>query len=165
MKKLKYLSGYSTELIEQVERLIDSGKLVTYIEETYPLKHEISTDKALYNYTMDIKSSSLKKSQPISRVLFDPKLQVVNHALGTHTFVSRVQGSKLKAKNEIRISAIFKDCPAPFLRMIVVHELAHLKEKDHNKAFYRLCVYMEPQYARLELDMRLFLTLKDLKND
>jgi len=26
--------------------------------------------------------------------------------------------------------------------MIVVHELAHLKEKQHNKAFYRLCLNM-----------------------
>jgi predicted metal-dependent hydrolase len=42
--------------------------------------------------------------------------------------------------------------------MIVVHELAHLKEKEHNKAFYQLCTYMEPAYHQLEFDTRLFLT-------
>jgi predicted metal-dependent hydrolase len=42
--------------------------------------------------------------------------------------------------------------------MIVVHELAHLKEKEHNKAFYKLCEYMEPAYHQLEFDARLFLT-------
>lgn len=42
--------------------------------------------------------------------------------------------------------------------MIVVHELAHLKEMDHNKAFYQLCEYMAPDYHRLELDLRLYLT-------
>lgn len=46
--------------------------------------------------------------------------------------------------------------------MIVVHELAHLKEKDHNKAFYNLCCHMEPQYHQLEFDTRLYLTHLDL---
>ena len=41
--------------------------------------------------------------------------------------------------------------------MIVVHELAHLKEKEHNKAFYRLCNNMLANYHELELHMRLFL--------
>ncbi|MFT6343825.1 MAG: putative metal-dependent hydrolase, partial [Paraglaciecola sp.] len=42
------------------------------------------------------------------------------------------QGSKLKSKNEIRIGSMFKRAPLSLLNMIVVHELAHLKEKDHN---------------------------------
>ena len=51
--------------------------------------------------------------------------------------VITVQGNRLKAKAEIQIAALFRDAPAPFLRMIVVHELAHLREKAHNKAFYQ----------------------------
>jgi len=82
--------------------------------------------------------------------------------LGIHSFVSRVQGRKLKSKNEIQIDSVFKKAPAAFLRMIVVHELAHLKEKQHNKAFYKLCLYMEPEYHQLEFDMRLYLTHIDL---
>jgi predicted metal-dependent hydrolase len=73
-----------------------------------------------------------------------------------------VQGSRLKAKNEIRIASLFKHAPVEFLRMIAVHELAHLKEKEHNKAFYKLCEYMEPAYHQLEFDTRLFLTCLDL---
>jgi predicted metal-dependent hydrolase len=45
--------------------------------------------------------------------------------------------------------------------MIVVHELAHLKEKGHDKAFYQLCTYMEPDYHQLEFDLRLYLTHLD----
>jgi hypothetical protein len=73
-----------------------------------------------------------------------------------------VQGGKLKAKNEIRVGVVFKTAPLEFLRMIIVHELAHLKEKDHNKAFYNLCEHMEPAYHQLELDLRLYLTHLDL---
>ncbi len=49
--------------------------------------------------------------------------------------------------------------------MIVVHELAHLKEKEHNKAFYQLCCHMEPQYHQLEFDTRLWLTQLSLGQD
>jgi predicted metal-dependent hydrolase len=47
--------------------------------------------------------------------------------------------------------------------MIAVHELAHLKESDHNKAFYRLCEHMEPTYHQLELDTRLFLAWREVQ--
>jgi len=106
---------------------------------------------------MDIKQQYLKKSDPLSKVVFDNKIHVVNNALGLHTYLSRVQGGKLKSKNEIRISAMFKQAPEDLLSMIVVHELAHLKEKDHNKSFYQLCRHMQPNYHQLEFDTRLYL--------
>ncbi len=46
---------------------------------------------------------------------------------------------------------------------VVVHELAHLKEKEHDKAFYQLCTYMEPAYHQLELDARLFLIYQQIQ--
>lgn len=70
-----------------------------------------------------------------------------------------MSGSKLKRKNAIKVSALFKTLPELLLRMVVVHELRYLREKDHNKAFYPLCRHMEPDYHQLELDLRLFLTL------
>jgi hypothetical protein len=57
---------------------------------------------------------------------------------------------------------MFKEVPVEFLKMIVVHELAHLKEKEHNKAFYQLCLSMEPNYHQLEFDLRLYLTHMDV---
>ena len=79
----------------------------------------------------------------------------------SHTAVSRIQGGKLKAKREIRVASLFKSMPPEFLQMIVVHELAHLKEKAHDKAFYQLCCHMEPQYHRYELDARLWLCAQE----
>ena len=46
--------------------------------------------------------------------------------------------------------------------LVEVHELAHLRERDHNKAFYQLCLHMEPHYHQLEFDMRLYLTQQEL---
>ena len=67
-----------------------------------------------------------------------------------------------QAKHEVRIASVFKRVPLPFLRMIVVHELAHLKEKAHNKAFYNLCNHVEPDYHQLEFEMRLYMTYTEL---
>ena len=104
----------------------------------------------------------MKKTAPLSKVLYDGKINVIHNALGTHYFISRVQGNKLKSKNEIRVASMFKSVPEEFLRMIVVHELAHFKEKEHNKAFYSLCTHMEPLYHQLEFDLRLYLTCIDI---
>jgi len=162
MQELKYLAGYSEQLCHQVQGLIANNTLAKLLLKKYPATHEIHTDRALYDYVIAIKNEFMQKSQPLSRVIFDPKIQMKNQALGLHKFVSRVQGKKLKSKNEICIASTFKTAPGPFLRMIVVHELAHLKEKEHNKAFFKLCMYMEPAYHQLEFDMRLYLTQLDL---
>ncbi len=127
----------------------------------YPATHDVKTDKALYAYVMELKNQYLRQSSPISKIVYDDKIDVLHQALGLHSFVSRVQGGKLKAKNEIRIGSVFKSVPLEFLRMIVVHELAHLREKEHNKAFYKLCEYMEPSYHQLELDTRIYMTYFD----
>lgn len=162
MHHLKYLAGYAPQLTAQVAQLVADNRLGSVLLQKYPQPHAFRTDRQLYDFTVALKNEFLRTTPPLNRVVYDSKIQLLTNALGTHTFVSRVQGSKLKAKHEIRIAAIFRDAPLAFLTMIVVHELAHLKEKAHNKAFYQLCVHMEPAYHQLEFDTRLFLTQVDL---
>ena len=164
MTELPFLRGYPQTVLLQVQQLLAAGKLAATLAKRYPqTEHDIQTDKALYDYTQQLKRQFMKSSEPVSKAVFDPKIHVINNALGTHTQISRVQGGKLKSKNEIRIASQLKHLPLPLLRMVVVHELAHLREKDHNKAFYQLCQYMEPAYHQLEFDLRLFLICQDLQ--
>lgn len=160
---LKYLSSYSLAIQDQISSMIEADTLGHFLLKKYPQKHTINNDKMLREYVMDLKNKHLKKSSPLSKIIYDKKIHVVNNALGLHTFISRVQGNKLKSKNEIRISDMFKSAPEAFLEMIVVHELAHLRIKDHDKAFYQLCQYMLPEYHQLEFEMRLYLTQLELK--
>jgi predicted metal-dependent hydrolase len=160
--QLKYLAGYPPHLLAQVQELIDEGKLAEMLAKRYPDQHEVRSDTALYAYVMDLKARYMRNADQISKVAYDNKLKVISHALGTHTSVSRVQGGKLKAKREIRVASLFKEAPADLLHMIVVHELAHLKEKAHDKAFYQLCEHMAPNYHQLEFDLRLYLTALEL---
>ena len=162
MTQLKYLAGYSENVTGQVQQLIEQQKLGKLLLKKYPQCHDFKTDKALYSYTVDLKNQYMRQSNPLSKVIYDDKLDVIHQALGLHTFISRVQGGNLKAKHEIRIASVFKHAPLAFLNMIIVHELAHLREKQHNKAFYQLCQHMEADYHQLEFDTRLYLTHLDL---
>lgn len=155
----RYLTGYPERLTAPVRAMIADGALGARLLAKYPQRHEVRTDRALYDYVGGLKARYLRSADPLSKVAYDNRLHVIQHALGTHTAISRVQGQKLKAKREIRVASVFREGPPEFLRMITVHELAHLKERDHDKAFYQLCAYMEPAYHQLEFDLRAYLVL------
>ncbi len=158
MQSLKYLAGYPPHVQQRVRELLAEGKLGALLGDKYREPHAVRNDGQLYDYVQALKEQYMRKAVPLGKVLYDGKLQVMKHALGTHTAISRVHGGKLKASREIRIASVFRDAPAEFLKMIVVHELAHLKELEHNKAFYQLCTHMTRDYHQLEFDLRLYLT-------
>ncbi len=162
MNDLPYLAGYPAELLDRVRGLIARGELAKWIASRYPERHAVQTDRALYDYVNELRQRYLRNTSPLSKVCYDAAMHPVRGTLGSNAFVSRVQGAKLKRRNEIRIATLFREAPPQGLRMVVVHELAHLKEKDHDKAFYQLCCHMEPAYHQLEFDMRVWLTAREL---
>ena len=161
MQPLKYLAGYPPHVQERAQQMLAEGRLGALLADKYGEPHAVRNDGQLYAYVQALKERHMRKAVPLGKVAYDGKLQVMKHALGTHTAISRVQGGRLKASRELRIASVFRDAPAEFLKMIVVHELAHLKEPVHDKAFYQLCTHMAPDYHQLEFDLRLYLTHLD----
>lgn len=157
---LPFLGGYPEHLLNEVRSAIADGRMADALARRYPEAHAVRNDGALYEHAMALKQRHLRNAPLLAKVAYDNRLQIDQRALGTLTAVSRVQGGQLKAKREIRVAALFKDAPAAMLDMIVVHELAHLKEREHNKAFYALCEHMLPDYHQVEFDTRVYLTLR-----
>ena len=62
------------------------------------------------------------KYEGTQKQLFDLLLKMVHQAEKRRA----ADVAKLKTKHELRIASIFRAAPEDFLRMIVVHELAHL---------------------------------------
>lgn len=151
-----YLAGYPLTLTGKVKELIEQGELAQRLMQRYPAAHNVRTDRALYEYVEKIKDRYLRNAGNLSRVAYDSSLQVMRNALGVH--ISRGQGANLKNRREILVAGVFRNAPPEFLRMIVVHEVAHFREREHNKSFYQLCLHMEPEYHRLEFDLRAYLT-------
>lgn len=156
-KPTDYISGFPEATRARATELKEQGKLLDVVLRRYPGTNTITNNAALYTYAMDLKRTHLKSSDPLSKVRFSDKISALNNALGLHTFAVRVQGNKAKRKNEIRIASVFKEGPPEFLHAVLVHELAHLRHRDHDKAFYRLCTHIEPDYQQYEVDMRLWL--------
>ena len=98
---LPYLQGYPLETLSQVEKLLQEDRVADWLLKKYPHGHTMRTDRALFDYVQALKSEHLRGAEPLAKVAFDAKLRVVQHALGTHTTIARVQGNKLKAKAEL----------------------------------------------------------------
>ncbi|WP_316676221.1 YgjP-like metallopeptidase domain-containing protein [uncultured Tolumonas sp.] len=162
MSDLMYLNGYPEQLLQQVRQLITKQQLGEWLAKRYPERHDIQSDTALFDYVAELKNRYMRNVSAISKVRYDSKLSVVHHALGLNVRKAQLQGSKIKRKHDIIIASVFREAPPEFLRMIAVHELAHLKETQHDKAFYQFCTYMEPAYHQLEFDFRVFMTNRDL---
>ena len=79
-KQLTYLQGYPATIVEQTQQLLDQDKLAQYLLARYPHRHQVTTDKALYQYVQQLKSQYIRQSAPISKVVFDDKIHVINNA-------------------------------------------------------------------------------------
>ncbi|WP_198414654.1 M48 family metallopeptidase [Chromobacterium phragmitis] len=123
MPTLKYLPQYPPALVLQAQTLFDSGELGPLLRDKYPDRHDVQTDKALYQFVSELKQRYLKHAPLPAKVLYDNQQHPLKGTLGTNTAISRVQGGRLKSKNEIRIASLFRELPLPFLQMIAVHEL------------------------------------------
>ena len=158
MTQLHYLGGYPPELQAKAQSLLDAGTLQESLQRKYPDKHDLRSGKELTGYVQELKARYMRNAAPLGNVQYDDKLHVVHNALGLHTTKSWQHGSKIRKRRELRVAGMFKEMAPEFLRMIVVHELAHMKHTDHNREFYRLCTHMESDYHQLEFDLRLWLT-------
>lgn len=154
-----YFGHYPEQVQQQVDSLLQQQRLGQFFTQRYPHPHDIKTDKQLYNYIERLRQEYMKNSPRVHLAAYVKRHNMALNALGTHTYKTTQHGGRHKTSHQIHIEATLRHAPEPILRALVVHELAHFKEKQHNKAFYNLCQHMEPHYHQLELELRLFLLL------
>ena len=152
-----FLGGYPQDFVDRALDARAAGTLEAAVLARHTEPHGITDNGRLNDYVQELKRAHMKHAPPLSKVRYCEKIRTLHRALGLHTYAVRVQGANLKRKHELRVARLFRDLPADFLEMIVVHELAHLRHRDHDRAFYRLCEHMMPDYHRVELDLRLVL--------
>ena len=71
MSQLTYLQGYPENLLSQVRTLIAEQRLGAVLEKRYPGTHDFATDKALWQYTQDLKNQFLRNAPPLNKVMYD----------------------------------------------------------------------------------------------
>jgi hypothetical protein len=163
-RPLKYLGGYPPSLLARWPQLAATReRWAPPCPQRHPEAHDVRTDRALYDYVGELKAATCAVPSRWPRWPTTTSCTCCTTRWARTRAVSRVQGNKLKAKREIRIASLFKRRAGAFLRMIVVHELAHLKEREHDKAFYALCTHMEPTTTSSSSTLRLWLTARELE--
>lgn len=82
MNNLTYLQGYPEQLLSRVRTLINEQRLGDVLAKRYPGTHDYATDKALWQYTQDLKNQFLRNAPPINKVMYDNKIHVLKTRSG-----------------------------------------------------------------------------------
>ena len=53
---LRYLNGYPADTLTQVQRMLDEGRVGSWLTQRHPQAHGVRTDKVLYDYVQDLKA-------------------------------------------------------------------------------------------------------------
>lgn len=81
-EQLTYLAHYPAHLQNDIQKLLDENKLGDWLRGRYPTLHKVANDSDLRDYAISLKNQYMKKTQPLSKVIYDSKIHIVNHALG-----------------------------------------------------------------------------------
>lgn len=107
MSNLTYLQGYPEQLLSQVRTLINEQRLGDVLAKRYPGTHDYATDKALWQYTQDLKNQFLRNAPPINKVMYDNKIHVLKNARVTYcrfACAGRQAESKSRDPRRYRVS-------------------------------------------------------------
>ena len=163
MSTYPLLAGYPDEPVAQAQAGIADGTALAWIAERYPERHKISSNQELFAYAQELKMRHFKNAPQLSKVQFDKNPRSAHKALGQHDKDLNASDKRLVKSREVRISGLFRAAPAAFLRLMVVHELAHQKYAEHDHDFYRMCSHIEPDYDEVEFDLRVYLSALERK--
>ena len=120
MSAFRYLQAYPDNLQLQVQKIIDGPGLGEWLKSRHSESHTIRTDSALYNYVMELKNEFLRQADPINKVSYDSKLQIItcfgfahhhlSHSRQQTEIKARYQSGRLVQRNSHCIFA--NDCCA-----------------------------------------------------
>ena len=86
-----------------------------------------------------------------ARTELPPKIAFWSGKMGVQPAGFRVTAARRRygscsAKNSLCFSCFLMNCPEPAIELVVVHELCHIREKNHGPGFYALLEKYLPDY-------------------
>ena len=97
-----------------------------------------------------------------AKEILPPKVAYYSQIMGVTPTAITVTGAKTRfgscsGKNRICFSYILMQYPEEAIDYVVVHELAHIKHKNHSKSFYAYVQRFLPDYKKREQILKTFL--------
>jgi hypothetical protein len=158
MEPLKYLVGYPPHVLARVQALLEQGRLGKVLEDRYGQMHTVRTDGQLYDYVQALKDRHLRQSVPLGKVIYDSKLQVMKHALGTHTSDFARAGRQAQGQPRDPHRHRVPRCAGGFPEDDRGARAGAPEGSRARQGVLSLCTHMEAEYHQLEFDLRLYLT-------
>jgi len=69
------------------------------------------------------------------------------------------QWGSCSANNNISLNTMLAKLPKDVVQYVIIHELAHIKYKNHQQEFWTLVAKYEPRYKQLRKELNLFHTI------
>jgi predicted metal-dependent hydrolase len=157
------VSANKSYTLHQAKALIESKKnwIISHLEayENQPLNNEFYyLGKRMHNsdYTKD-EWYAIKAKEIL------PSL-VQKHASLMQLFPSKLGFRKNKtrfgscsSKNAISLNILLMKFPLEVIEYVIIHELAHIRHKNHSKAFWHFVEQYCPEYKRLDKALKGFI--------
>jgi hypothetical protein len=154
----------------------EEGEEIYFMGRTFPLTLNISSGhKFSLNFTMQegfsITSDSYDPDyfqQRLDRFYKQQALEIVPQLVEYYSqqmqlFPSKVSFRKAKTrwgscsnKNSISLNYRMMKLPLDIIKYIIVHELAHIEHKDHQKKFWNLVATIMPSYKEYEAQLKTY---------
>jgi predicted metal-dependent hydrolase len=69
------------------------------------------------------------------------------------------QWGSCSEKNNISLNIMLAKLPKDLVRYIIIHELSHIKYKNHQKEFWNFVAKYEPRYKQLTQELKKYQTI------
>lgn len=99
------------------------------------------------------------KAKEIITPLVQKQAQRMEHFPTAVTFrKTKRQWGSCSSKNRLSFNTGLIKLPLDVIQYVIIHELAHIKHKHHQKAFWEEVERYSPNYKKLELELKEYLT-------
>lgn len=149
-----YLWGKKLDFKEHSGRVIKIDGDICYVPEN-------TSTKSIENFYLDqtiLMAKSLVKTE-LKKMMKDFDLDKIQ-------FKSQLMSSRLgsckPSEYVIKLNSIMARFDVKYLRAVLIHEIVHLKVKNHQKDFYNMLLKYEPEYRQIRKDFNKILKLYQL---
>lgn len=147
----------SLEIIVRAPLFLSKGKIERFVEE-----HEQWAEKAIEkikekqkNRPPEPSEQQIKSLKERARELLPERVKFYSDIMGLAPCAVKITSAKTRfgscsGKNSLCFSYRLMQYPEAAIDYVVVHELAHIKHKNHGKQFYALVGKYMPDYKERE---------------
>jgi len=165
MLKSFYKNKENSKSLEEKNQLLLFGKtidieVVNSKQNIFMLKEDKLIVKISTNFTKEIKEQirqklyieeSKTKITPIFKE-WENRMQLFSNNLKYRK--TKSQWGSCSSKNNISLNTYLCLLPKELIEYVIIHELSHIKHKNHSKEFWNLVQEYQPNYKNLRKELK-----------